>query len=147
MTIADLSTEITSYLQRLFPLTRSLTGEGNRQTLSILQDIAPIEIIEYPSGMEVYDWVIPDEWIIRDAAIILQRMCDWFHRINPIGQISVHGPENKQRNRESTASAMHRNAEFIQPAGQLDGATKQRSLCKPEDSSSSPSVERAAVNR
>ena len=69
MMVTDLSVEIDSYLRRLFPLTRSLTGDGNRQTLNMLQEIAPIEIIEYPSGTEVYDWIIPDEWIIRDAYI------------------------------------------------------------------------------
>ncbi|MBF0589462.1 MAG: DUF4910 domain-containing protein [Magnetococcales bacterium] len=56
-------------LERLFPITRSLTGEGNRETLRTLQEIAPIEIKEYASGEQVYDWVIPDEWSIRDAWI------------------------------------------------------------------------------
>ena len=61
--------EIDDYLRSLFRLTRSITGEGNRETIKILQNIAPIEMIEYPCGSQVYDWVIPDEWIIRDAYI------------------------------------------------------------------------------
>ena len=65
----NLVTEIDEYLRRLFPLNRSLTGEGNRETLRILQEIVPIEITEYPSGLEVYDWVIPEEWHLRDAWI------------------------------------------------------------------------------
>ena len=65
----DLVTEIDDYLRRLFPINRSLTGEGNRETLRILQEIAPFEITEYPSGLEVYDWVIPEEWHLRDAWI------------------------------------------------------------------------------
>jgi len=63
------SAEIRKYLERLFPITRSLTGSGNRETLRIISEIVPIEIVEYPSGQEVFDWTIPDEWIIRDAWI------------------------------------------------------------------------------
>ena len=61
--------EIDYYLQCLFPITRSITGEGNRDTLRILQELVPIKIKEYPSGSEVYDWTIPDEWNIQDAWI------------------------------------------------------------------------------
>ena len=61
--------EIDAYLKRLFPICRSITGNGNRETLSILRDIVPLTIHEVPSGKQVYDWVIPDEWNIRDAWI------------------------------------------------------------------------------
>jgi len=61
--------EIDYYLRRLFPITRSITGKGNRDTLRILQELVPIEIKEYLSGSEVYDWTIPDEWNIQDAWI------------------------------------------------------------------------------
>mgnify|MGYP002343981927 CR=1 FL=1 len=65
----DYTNQIDKYLRKLFPIARSITGNGNRQTLKILQQIIPLEIIEYPSGLEVYDWVIPDEWNINDAWI------------------------------------------------------------------------------
>lgn len=61
--------EIDSYLKRLFPITRSITGPGNRETLQILNEIIPLGITEYPSGTPVYDWVIPDEWRAQDAWI------------------------------------------------------------------------------
>ena len=61
--------EIDHYLKRLFPLCRSITGEPNRETLRILQEIAPLQIKEYPSGTPVYDWTIPDEWNVRNAWI------------------------------------------------------------------------------
>ena len=61
--------EISSYFERLFPITRSITGAGNRQTLLILQEIIPLKILEYPSGKKVYDWDIPLEWNIRNAWI------------------------------------------------------------------------------
>jgi aminopeptidase-like protein len=65
----DLCAEIDEYLKRLFPITRSITGPGNRETLQILQEIVPLNIIEYSSGTTVYDWVIPDEWRVREAWI------------------------------------------------------------------------------
>ena len=61
--------KIDHYLNRLFPITRSITGPGNRETLRILKEIVPLEIKEYPSGTPVYDWIIPDEWSVRDAWI------------------------------------------------------------------------------
>ena len=61
--------EIDRVLAKLFPINRSLTGEGNRKTFEILREIIPLKMIEYPSGGKVYDWIIPDEWRIRDAYI------------------------------------------------------------------------------
>ena len=65
----DYTTEIDKYLKRLFPINRSITGNGNRETLKILQELIPLKIIEYPTGQEVYDWTIPKEWNIHDAWI------------------------------------------------------------------------------
>lgn len=61
--------EIDSYLKRLFPITRSISGNGNRQTLEILQELIPLNILEYPTGQKVYDWSIPKEWNIKNAWI------------------------------------------------------------------------------
>lgn len=63
----DVAAEIDQYLERLFPLCRSLTGEPNRESLRVIQEIVPLEIHEVPSGTAVYDWVVPDEWTVRDA--------------------------------------------------------------------------------
>lgn len=65
----DLTGELETYLCRLFPICRSLTGEGNRKTLRILSEIIPLVQHEVPSGKNVYDWTIPEEWNIRDAWI------------------------------------------------------------------------------
>jgi len=65
----QLVNEIDDYLTRLFPITRSITGGGNRASLRILQELIPLEIKEYPSGTEVYDWTIPDEWNVKSAWI------------------------------------------------------------------------------
>ncbi len=61
--------ELNHYLQLLFPICRSITGNGNRLSLKILQRITPIEIKEIKSGTKVYDWVIPKEWNVKEAYI------------------------------------------------------------------------------
>ena len=55
----------------LFPINRSITGAGVRETLSILQrELPDFNIREIPSGTNCFDWIIPDEWNIKDAYII-----------------------------------------------------------------------------
>ncbi len=65
----NLGSEMYSLMERLFPICRSLTGNGNKQTLNILKEYIPIEIKEVPSGTKVFDWEVPDEWNIKDAFI------------------------------------------------------------------------------
>ncbi len=56
--------------RRLWPLHRSITGDGTRQTLRIIKEVLPGLIIhEIPSGTQVFDWTIPDEWSIRSASL------------------------------------------------------------------------------
>lgn len=61
--------EFHTYLERLFPVLRSLTGEGARTTHRALGEIYPLQHEEIPSGSKIYDWEVPDEWIVREAYI------------------------------------------------------------------------------
>jgi len=66
---AQLMKDADLFFKKLFPICRSITGNGVRKTLSILQEIVGFDIKEIPSGTECYDWIIPDEWNIKDAYI------------------------------------------------------------------------------
>lgn len=67
--LASTGTSMYALAERLFPICRSITGNGVRQSLQILQEYIPIEIHEVPSNTPVFDWTVPKEWNIRDAWI------------------------------------------------------------------------------
>jgi aminopeptidase-like protein len=61
--------EMHGLMTRLFPICRSITGSGVRDTLRILGEGVPLEVHEVPSGTSVFDWTVPPEWNIRGAFI------------------------------------------------------------------------------
>jgi aminopeptidase-like protein len=66
---ADVGTDAYELMRRLFGLCRSLTGGGVRATFDMLERQIPITRTEIPSGTRVFDWIVPDEWNLRDAYI------------------------------------------------------------------------------
>jgi len=61
--------ELQRFAAELYPICRSITGDGIRQTLRRIQQRIPMEIFEVPSGTPVFDWTVPQEWNIKDAYI------------------------------------------------------------------------------
>jgi aminopeptidase-like protein len=58
-----------TFMRELFPICRSITGDGVRETLAAVGRRIPLELHEVPSGAEVLDWTVPEEWNIKDAYI------------------------------------------------------------------------------
>ena len=58
---------------RLFPICRSITGEGVRQTLEILGETVALNVQSAPTGYQAFDWTVPREWNIRDAYVKNER--------------------------------------------------------------------------
>ena len=61
--------DIYRFMSEMYPICRSITGEGVRETLRLIGNHIPLDIHEIPSGTAVFDWVVPNEWNIKDAYI------------------------------------------------------------------------------
>jgi aminopeptidase-like protein len=66
---AELGQRLHGFAADLFPICRSITGEGIRQTLKLIGTRIPLQISEVPTGTPVFDWAVPKEWNIRDAYV------------------------------------------------------------------------------
>ncbi|MET0287282.1 MAG: DUF4910 domain-containing protein [Polyangiales bacterium] len=65
----ELGQSLYRLVEELYPICRSITGDGVRQTLDVLARVVPLERTELPSGAPILDWTVPKEWNIRDAYI------------------------------------------------------------------------------
>jgi aminopeptidase-like protein len=61
--------EAYAMMEGLYPICRSITGDGIRQSLRLLRNTIPLQLQEVSSGTQVFDWSVPKEWNIRDAYI------------------------------------------------------------------------------
>ncbi|WP_189826079.1 DUF4910 domain-containing protein [Streptomyces finlayi] len=69
MTAEDEGRAMHELVRRLYPLCRSITGDGVRATLDIVGEYLPLQVREVPTGTRVLDWTVPQEWNIRDAYV------------------------------------------------------------------------------
>ena len=65
----EVGQELFELIADLYPICRSITGDGVRQTLSVMKQFIPLQQHEVPSGTPVLDWTVPKEWNIRDAYV------------------------------------------------------------------------------
>lgn len=65
----SLGQEMHSFAADLFPICRSITGNGLRETLGLIKRHIPLQTFEVPTGTQIFDWNVPKEWNIRDAYI------------------------------------------------------------------------------
>jgi aminopeptidase-like protein len=103
---ADLARPMYDLVRRLFPICRSITGEGVRDTLRIVGELIPLTVHEVASGTRAFDWTVPREWNIRDAYIanahgdrVVDFRCNNLHvvsystpvrRTMPLGELQRH---------------------------------------------------------
>jgi len=82
--------------RKLWPINRSLTGDGVRESLQLLkEDLPKLELKEVPSGTHCFDWVVPKEWNIKDAYIITpsgNKICDF--KVNNLNLVGYSAPFN-----------------------------------------------------
>jgi aminopeptidase-like protein len=101
--------EIHNLAQALWPINRSLTGPGVRQTLSVLsQELHGLTINEVPTGTQAFDWTVPREWLTREAYIITPegtRICDF--KTNNLHLVGYSIPVNKKLKLEELQNHLH----------------------------------------
>ena len=67
--VSDVGLEMHRLMGELYPICRSITGNGVRETLRIISQYIPMEIRDVPTGTQVFDWTVPKEWNIKDAYV------------------------------------------------------------------------------
>src|SRR5271166_3998326 len=67
--LVEVGRDLHEFATRLYPICRSITGDGIRRTLQMIGERIPLQISEVPTGTAVFDWTVPKEWNVRDAYI------------------------------------------------------------------------------
>jgi aminopeptidase-like protein len=69
LNLNDLGQDMVRLVSKLYPICRSITGNGLRETLNIIKEKIPLRVYEIPTGTKVFDWTVPKEWNIKDAYV------------------------------------------------------------------------------
>lgn len=89
--------EIEKLFDELLPIPRSITGKGYRESIEILRRFIPLCIEKIPSGTKVFDWTVPNEWVMHDGYILDpngNKVVDY--RINPLSVVNYSIRINKK---------------------------------------------------
>ena len=100
--------ELEKYFDALWPICRSITGNGLRNSFKILQEIISFELIEVPTNTSVLDWKVPKEWNINDAYIITpqgNKICEF--KVNNLHLINYSMPVNMSLTFEELLPYLH----------------------------------------
>lgn len=98
--MSNLGVDMHNLCEKLFPICRSITGDGFRESLSILKnqlDLQDLEIFEVPTGTKCFDWEVPKEWNIKDAYVIAPdgtKICDF--KASNLHVVGYSTPVNKE---------------------------------------------------
>lgn len=60
--VDEIGEEIYDLLREIYPIHRSISGDGVRQTFDVLSELLPLDVTEVPTGTAVFDWTVPQEW-------------------------------------------------------------------------------------
>jgi len=105
----NIGQEMYDWAVDLFPINRSITGNGVRQTLNYIKDIVPeMNIIEVPSGTKCFDWTVPKEWNCDDGYIIDpdgNKICDF--KNNNLHVVGYSTPIDKEINYEELVEHLY----------------------------------------
>jgi len=92
---------------RLFPITRSITGDGYRKSIKIIQENIPLKIFKFKSGVKIFDWRVPKEWVIKDAFISVKNKKIVDFNKNNLHVVNYSSPINKNLNYKKLVKKIH----------------------------------------
>lgn len=106
---SNIGNDIYSLAKLLWPLNRSITGDGNRETLSILKEYIPNLVIkEVASNTKAFDWKVPQEWSVKQAWIKTpdgKKICDYSQ--NNLHLVGYSEPVHKKISKEKLLNHLH----------------------------------------
>lgn len=121
---ADPGAQLHALASRLYPICRSITGRGVRDSLAIIRELIPLSIHEVPTGTRVFDWEVPLEWNVEDAVLLDsegQRIVDFHaHNLHLVSYSPAGRYRRRAASRRDTRSGSNRRADRV---GGVDGAS------------------------
>ena len=121
------SSAIEQLFDELWPICRSITGDGLRESFNILQKIIPLKLHEVPSGTQVFDWTVPEEWNINEAYIITpdgEKIADF--KVNNLHVVNYSIPVDKELTFEELDTHLYYKEDLPQAVPYITSYYKKR---------------------